>query len=187
MRRSVFTYGLTAGSIVASMMLVTMPMYLNGTLDFANGELIGYTTMVVALSMVFFGVKSYRDRHQEGKISFGQAAKVGILITAVAAVMYGLAWEVCYSRIGPEFTNEITVRYFEKMEKEGVAGPELEKAKEEWASFSEMYKNPVIRFGVTLTEILPVGIIITLLSAALLRKKECLPESGEAPGEKQST
>lgn len=186
MKRIVLTYGFVAGAIVGSVMLVTMPLYLNGTFDFSNGEVLGYSSMVIALSMVFFGVKSYRDKHQNGVISFGKAVQVGILITAVAAVMYGLAWEVCYSQMGEEFSAQMTVRYFEKMEKQGMSGEELDKAKEEWTAFSEMYKNPLIRFGVTITEILPVGIILTLLSAGLLRKKEFLPDR-ETNESKQQT
>lgn len=186
MKRIILTYGLVAGAIVGSVMLVTMPLYLNGTFDFSNGEVLGYSSMVIALSMVFFGVKSYRDKHKNGIISFGKAVQVGMLITAVAAVMYGLAWEVCYSQIGEEFSTQMTVRYFEKMEKQGISGEELNKAKEEWTAFSEMYKNPLIRFGVTITEILPVGIILTLLSAGLLRKKEFLPDT-ETKESKQQT
>lgn len=177
MKRIILTYGLAAGAIVGSVMLVTMPLYANGTFDFSNGEWVGYSSMVVALSMVFFGVKSYRDKYKNGAISFGKAAQVGMLITAVAAVIYALTWEVCYSQISEEFTTKMTTSYFEKMEKEGTSGAELEKAKADWVEFSEMYKNPLIRFGVTLTEILPVGIILTLLSAGLLQRKEFLPDT----------
>ena len=157
-------------------MLTTMPLYMNGTLNFDNGELTGYSTMVIALSLVFFGIKSYRDKHSKGIISFGKAFKVGILITLIAAIMYAMAWEVCYSQMSDEFTKQMTTRYFEKLKKNGASDAELEKAKVEWAGFGEMYKNPVVRFGVTLMEVSPVGIIITLLSAGLLRKKEFLPE-----------
>ena len=155
-----------------------MPLYVNGTLNMDNGELTGYSSMVIALSLVFFGIKSYRDKHLKGIISFGQAFKVGILITVIAAVIYALAWEVCYSRISDEFTKQMTTRYFEKMKKEGASEAELQKARIEWADFGEMYKNPVIRFGVTMMEMAPVGIIITLLSAGLLRKKEFLASIG---------
>ena len=176
MKRIIVIYGLIAGGILAAVMVTTMPLYMNGTLNFDNGELTGYSTMVIALSLVFFGIKSYRDKHSKGIISFGKAFKVGILITLIAAIMYAMAWEVCYSQMSDEFTKQMTTRYFEKLKKNGASDAELEKAKVEWASFGEMYKNPVVRFGVTLMEVSPVGIIITLLSAGLLRKKEFLPE-----------
>jgi hypothetical protein len=176
MKKIILIYGLIAGSIVAIMMFITMPMYNNGTLNMDNGELLGYTTMIIALSLVFFGVKSYRDNHANGAISFGKGFKVGILITLVACTMYGLAWEVTYSQIGDEFTKKMTDKYYEDMKAEGASEAELQKAKEQWESFGEIYKNPLFRFAFTVfVEMFPVGLAITLLSAAVLRKKEILP------------
>jgi hypothetical protein len=88
MKRVILVYGVIAGTIVAAMMAITMPMYENGTLNHENGKPIGYTTMAVALSMIFFGVKSYRDNYLGGVVSFWKAVKIGMLITAIAAVMY---------------------------------------------------------------------------------------------------
>jgi zinc transporter ZupT len=176
MKKVILIYGLIAGTIVAAMMLITMPMYNSGTLNLDNGELVGYTTMVIALSMVFFGIKSYRDNHANGSISFGKGFKVGILITLIASTMYGLAWEISYSKIGEDFTKKMTEKYYEDMKADGASEEELQNAKEQWESFSEMYKNPIVRFAFTVfVEIFPVGLVITLISAAVLRKKEFLP------------
>jgi len=175
MRKIILTYGLIAGTIVAAMMFITMPMWESGIVNFDNGEVVGYTTMVIALSMIFFGVKSYRDNHQHGVITFGRAFKIGILITLIASVMYALAWEISYNTMATDFIQKMTDHQFAEMKEGGASEAEVAKAKEEWAVFAEYYKNPVIRFGATLMEILPVGLVITLLSAGLLRKKEFLP------------
>lgn len=180
MKKIVIIYGLIAGTIVGGLMLLTMPLWDTGVLTFDNGHLVGYTTMVIALSMVFFGIKSFRDNHSAGTITFGKGVLIGILITGIASVMYALAWEISYSNMGDEFIGKMTEHYFEEMKTEGATEAELIKAREEWAGFSEMYKNPLIRFAITLTEILPVGLAITLLSAALLRKKQFLPSSPAA-------
>ncbi|CAN5222509.1 hypothetical protein BH09BAC3_BH09BAC3_37890 [soil metagenome] len=174
MKKVILIYGLIAGSIVAAMMFITMPMYNNGSLNVDNGELVGYTTMIVALSLIFFGIKSYRDNYQKGVISFWKAAQVGILIALIAALMYGIAWEVTYAQIGEEFTKGMTEKHFQKLKAEGATEAQMVKAKEEWKSFEVYYKNPAIRFAITLMEILPVGIIITLISAGLLKRKEFL-------------
>jgi hypothetical protein len=176
MKKVILIYGLIAGSIVAGMMFITMPMYNNGMLNLDNGEWIGYTTMVIALSMVFFGIKSYRDNYANGTISFGKGFKVGILITLIACVMYASAWEVTYSQIGDEFMKKEVEKYNADMKAKGATDKELEEAKKQWESFSEMYKNPIFRFSFTaFVEIFPVGLGITLLSAAILRKREILP------------
>lgn len=175
MKKLIITYGLISGSITAALMFITMPMYNKGTLSLDSGELVGYTGMVIALTMVFFGIKSYRDNHLNGTITFGKGFQIGILITLIASIMYAMAWEITYQAISTEFMQKMTDHHFAKMEAGGASSIELAEAKEEWATFSEYYKNPVIRFGVTLTEIFPVGLIITLVSAAVLRKKEFLP------------
>ncbi len=177
MKRIVFIYGLIGGAIVSAMMLITMPMYKSGTLNMENGEVVGYSSMVIALALVFFGIKSYRDKHLNGVISFGKATQVGLLITLIASVMYALSWEVSYSQIGEEFTQKMTEHYFEKMKAKGATEVELTEKKEQYAKFAEMYKNPIIRFGLTIMEISWVGVVITLVSAGLLRKKEFLPTS----------
>ncbi|HEU5290029.1 MAG TPA: DUF4199 domain-containing protein [Cyclobacteriaceae bacterium] len=176
MKKVILIYGLIAGSIVAAVMFITMPMYQNGVLNLDNGETIGYTTMVIALSLVFFGIKSFRDNHSNGAISFGKGFKVGILITLIASTMYGLSWEVMYPRIGEEFTKKYQEKYFADLKADGATDQEIAEAKKQMESFSVMYKNPVYRFCFsTFVEIFPVGLVITLISAAVLRRKEILP------------
>ena len=171
MKKIVLTYGLIAGAIVGGMMITTMPMFEKGTLNFENGEVVGYTTMVIALSLVFFGVKSYRDNKLAGVITFGTAVKVGLLITLVASLLYALTWEVIYKE---DFIQRYNEREVVKMKEEGATEANLQAATKEMEKFAEMYKNPIFRFGITLMEILPVGIVISLLSAALLKKKDFL-------------
>ena len=175
MKRIVLIYGIIAGVIVGAMLLITMPLYENGTLKLDNGELLGYTTMVIALSMVFFGVKSYRDNHLSGSITFGTALKVGLLITLVAALMYAFSWEISYNTMKGDLVTQMGEKHIEKIKAEGATEAALIEAKKKMDDFGLMYRNPFIRFGITLMEIAPVGILISLLSAGLLRKKNFLP------------
>lgn len=171
MKRIIWTYGLIAGAIVGAMLLISIPLYKQGTLNFDNGELVGYTTMVIALSLVFFGIKSYRDQHAGGQITFGTGLKIGLLITLVAAVIYALSWEVSYRTMADEFMAKIEEHYVQQAKMNGATEADLQGMKD----FQELYKNPVVRFGVTLFEIFPVGLVISLISAVLLRQKDFLP------------
>jgi hypothetical protein len=140
------------------------------------GELIGYASMIVALSMIFFGIKSYRDDYHSGTVTFGKGVQIGLLITAIATVMYAGSWEIAL-KTQPKLGNymaDYTANYLEKMKAQGASEAEVQKQAEEMAVWNERYKNPLIRFGMVMMEILPVGIIITLLSAAILRRKEAL-------------
>ncbi|MEQ8424820.1 MAG: DUF4199 domain-containing protein, partial [Cyclobacteriaceae bacterium] len=130
MRKVVLTFGLIAGAIVTTLMLASMPLMGNGTISFENGELVGYGTMIIALSMIYFGVKSFRDNHSSGVISFGKAFQVGILIAAVAAVIYASGWEVYVNTSSSDFMEQYTTQYLEQMEKEGASGTEIDQRSE---------------------------------------------------------
>jgi len=154
-----------------------MYLWQKGIINFDNGEYFGYGSMLVALSMVFFGIKSYRDNQNGKSIGFWKGVQVGILISLLASFVYAAGWEV-YMRTNPEnaFMEEYTQHYVSKLKEKGSPQEEIDKTIAEMASMKEMYNNPIIRFGMTLMEILPVGIIVTLLSAGILRKKEVLAE-----------
>lgn len=183
MRKIVIVYGLISGLIVVAMFQIWMFFYQKGVFDFENGEIFGYGSMIVALSMIFFGIKSYRDNHNGGSIRFWKGVQVGLLISLIASFIYAAGWEI-YVRTSPDtvnaFLEKYTEHYIDKLRKGGAAPEEINQTVSEMGSFREMYQNPLIRFGITIIEILPVGIIVTLISAALLRKKELLPAADTA-------
>jgi hypothetical protein len=177
MRKVSLIFGLLAGVLVSVFLIFGIVLW-EKTGKFIHSELVGYATMVIALSMIFFGIKSYRDNHQRGVIRFWKGFQVGLLITLVASLMYALTWET-YNQVRPASATAFIDHYIgcqiNKMKEKGASAAEVEKEAKKMGDFKEMYRNPVIRFGMTLMEILPVGIIITLISAAILRKKEVLP------------
>jgi hypothetical protein len=177
MKKIIITYGLIGGAIVSALMLIQHPLMEKGVINFDNGMMVGYASMVIALSMIFFGIKTYRDQHMNGSISFWAAFKIGIWITVLASLMYAITWEAYYNLFAPDFTEKYTAHYIDKMERTGATTAEIESMKKEMADFNIMYQNPVIRFAMTLMEIVPVGLIVTLISAAVLRKKEIFPAS----------
>ena len=180
MKKIILVYGLIAGVIMGAMFFATIPFWENGTIGFDNGMVVGYVTMVIALSLVFFGVKSYRDQHLGGTISFGKAFQVGILITLVASVIYCLSWELCYNTVFTDFGERWKNYSLEELKAGGASEAEISKAAAEFDVSMEWYKNPLIRFAVTMTEVFPVGVLITLISAALLRKKQILPATEQS-------
>lgn len=174
MKKIIVTFGLISGGITCILMVITMPMFKSGNLDMKNGELIGYTGMVVALSLIFFAIKSYRDNHLSGTITFWQGCQVGLLIALIASVMYALTWEYLYRNLGSAFFDKMMADYHAKMVADNVP---TEKIAESKAMMAEYAVNPFMRFGVSLFEIFPVGLGLTLLSAGLLRMKNFLPKS----------
>jgi hypothetical protein len=174
MTRIVLIFGLISGAIAAGLMWLLIAVQNGGLVDIEHGMTLGYATMIIALSLVFFGIKSYRDNHG-GHITFLKGLQVGILISLVCAVCYAGSWELYYRGSGQEFLQKYTAHYIDQMKNSGSSDAEVAKTEAEMAKFSEMYKNFFVRFGFTLIEILPVGIIVTLISALLLRRREVLP------------
>jgi hypothetical protein len=174
MTRIVLIFGLISGAIAAGLMWLLIAVQNGGLVDIEHGMTLGYATMIIALSLVFFGIKSYRDNNG-GRITFLKGLQVGILISLVCAVCYAGSWELYYRGSGQEFLQKYTAHYIDQMKKSGSSDAEVAKTEAEMANFAEMYENFFVRFGFTLMEILPVGIIVTLISALLLRRREVLP------------
>jgi len=177
MRKVTLIFGLIAGVIVSVFMVIGVSLCESGKLNLDNGEVLGYGSMVIALSMIFFGIKSYRDNYERGVIKFGKALQVGLLITLVASLIYAVAGEVYY-QASPDsqlaLMDKLADHQVNRMREKGALAAEIDQKIKEMSDLKEMFKNPVMRFGMTLAIILPVGIVITLISAAVLRKKEFL-------------
>jgi len=175
MKKTVLTFGLISGAIISAMFMITVPMYRNGTLTMDHGEVIGYSTMVISLSLIFFGIKSYRDRHLHGAITFGKAFQTGLLIAGVASLFYAISWEFAFNLFFPDFMDQYAAMCMTKAKAGGASPAEIQKVMDQLNQTKEIYKNPFLRFGLTLMEIFPVGLVIALISAAILRKREILP------------
>ena len=139
MRKIVVTFGLIAGGILSAMMLITLPFH--EEIGFDRGYIIGYTTMVVAFLMVFVGVKSYRDNVAGGRVTFGRAFMVGLMITAIASVCYVATWEVIYWKFTPDFGEKYAAYVVEKARLSGATEAQLAEQTKKMADFMEMYKN----------------------------------------------
>lgn len=171
MKKIVLRYGLLSGALLAAMMAVTMPLYRRGILDFDHGELIGYSSMVLSFLLVFFGVKSYRDNIAGGVIGFGKAFQVGILITLVTCAMYVLSWQIIYYNFYPDFLDQYSAHAIAKMRAAGESEGAIQAATAQMNDFAKLYANPLVNVGITFLEVFPVGLIMTLVSAAILRRK----------------
>lgn len=170
MKKIVIVHGLIAGLIVAAMLFITMGIY-HRSGNFDGGMWVGYASMLLAFSLVFVGIKNYRDKYNGGVISFGRAFKIGILITLVASTIYVIAWLIDYYCFMPDFGEKYATYMMEKLKSSGASQMEIANQTKEMASFTEMYKNPVMVVLFTYLEILPVGLLITLIASFILKRK----------------
>jgi hypothetical protein len=126
--------------------------------------------MFLAFLAVFFGIRSYREK-TGGAITFGKAFKVGILISLVTCAVYVVGWEIVYWGFMPDFGDRYAALTLENLRKEGATPEKIAETEKQMASFKEWYRNPLLNVAVTFMEIFPVGLIVTLVSAAILRRK----------------
>src|SRR5687768_1221948 len=173
MKKTVLTFGLIPGIIMSVVMFSTFPFM--DKIGFRTGEIIGWTSIVLSFTLIFFGVRSYRENIGQGAITFGRAFKVGILIALLASLIYTLLWLIVYFGIMPEEAKQqFQDMYLQQMQQSGASQDEIEKGRK----MMQMLKNPFLNgIMVFLMEPFPVGLVITLISAAVLRKKP-LPSAG---------
>ena len=176
MKKIVLTFGLISGGILSVMMLATMPFH-----DAIGNDValvLGYTTMVLAFLLIFFGVRSYRDNVAGGRVGFMKALGVGALIALVASACYVATWEAVYFGGKSDYIEKYQARELEKMRQGGASEAQLTAKQEEMQKFAEMYKNPLFNAALTFLEPLPVAVVFALVSAGILsrrRKNEPLP------------
>jgi Protein of unknown function (DUF4199) len=169
MRKIVLTFGLIAGAMLSAMLLVTL--LFTDQIGFDKGAIIGYTTMVLAFMMVFFGVKSYRDNVAGGSVTFGRAFLVGLMITLVASICYVATWQLVYYKFAPDFGEKYAAYAVAKAKKGGATDAQVAAQQKELREFMEMYKNPLVNIAITLLEPMPVGLLFTLVTAGVLGRK----------------
>src|SRR5690349_12627667 len=110
MRKNILVYGLIAGIIVSILMLVSMNYisHCNGNVDYDTSMLIGYASMIIAFSLVYVGIRNYRDKYNGGVISFGKAFKIGLLMVLIASTIYVTAWLIDYYFFVPDFLEKVS-------------------------------------------------------------------------------
>lgn len=169
MKKLILTYGTFAGIIVSAMLVFSFTG--GATLNFEYGELLGYATMIIALSSIFFAIKYLRDKQLNGFIGFGTAFKIGLGISLVATIIYIVSWMIISNTIAKDFMSEYYQHSVEKLNASNLSASEIKEKIEEMKNFQEMYKNPLIKIGITFLEIFPVGFIISFISALILKRK----------------
>ena len=169
MKKTVITYGLIMGAVSVAMMFLNMSFL--DEIGFDGGMVVGYTTMVLAGLLIYFGVRSYRDNVAGGTVSFGRALTVGVLIMLISAVCYVASWELMKDRFAPDFNAKYEAHVVEKAKASGKPQAEIDREIAEARKYSEMYKNPVWNAAFTFLEPLPVGVLMALISAAVLKRK----------------
>jgi hypothetical protein len=164
MKRTILSFGGIAG-LVLGIFIVLL------TLGKAGNAVWGYSSMIVAFSFIYVGVRNYRDKYNDGIISFGKALRIGLGITLVGSTMYVLFWMVDLYAFIPDFMDKYAANMVKAVRNSGVTGAALEEKLATIKHEQELYKNPVFVFFFTYLEVAPVGIVISLIASLLLKRR----------------
>lgn len=168
MKKTVLTFGLISGAVSSGMMLLTLPFV--DRIGFDHGEILGYTTIVLSFLLVFFGVRSYRE-NSGGTLTFGRGLAVGLLITLISCACYVVTWEIIYFKLMPDFGEKYSAYMIEHLKASGANQQAIDASVRQMQDFKQMYNNPWMNAAITFTEPFPIGVVVALVSAAVLRKK----------------
>jgi len=169
MKKTVLTFGLISGIMIS--VLMDGSLLLADKIGSGHSMALGYTMMVASFLLIYFGIRSYRDNTLGGQISFGRAFACGILISLITTVCYVATWEVLYFKFMPHFMDSYFAAQIHKVESAGLDAASKAARVAEIQHSQQLYQNPLVNMAYTFIEPLPVGIIITLISAAILRRK----------------
>jgi hypothetical protein len=170
MKKVVLTFGLIGGGILT--VLMALAFAFKDQIGFDRGVYVGYTSMVLAFLMVYFGVQSYRDNVAGGSLTFGRAFTVGLLISLVIMACYVAVWEVVYYNFMPDYLDKYTAYALEQARQSGATPDQIAAQAKEMREFGDMYNNNLlINIAFTLLEPLPVALVFTLLTAGIMSRK----------------
>ena len=170
--RYAFVYGGIAGAIVISVLVASFMLDLP---NHTSSMWFGYLIMLVALSLIFVGVKRYRDLECGGVIRFGRAFALGLGIAAIAGVIYTVGWEIYVALSGTDYMAEYSAKAIAELRSEGASDAVIAAKTQEMARMADLLRNPLFRLPMTFAEIFPVGLLVALVSAAVLRNPRVLP------------
>ena len=165
MKKSILIFGLIIGAILCANLFVMVNMMYSKA-DFKGNDILGYTVLIVLFSLIYFGVRNYRNNYLEGKITFGRALQTGALIALVGSTVYVVVWLFYYYLVVPDFIDVYTDYVLKNSAPEDVQAK-----KTEMANFKEMYKNPLFVILITYFEVLPIGLVVALISAFIVKRK----------------
>lgn len=171
MKRTITVFGLIAGVILAAFLFISMPMMDHADPDsLAISMFVNYTVQFLTFSLIFFAIRQYRDKYNNGIITFGKGFRIGLGISLIGSLFYILAWAIIYTTILPDFMDTYGRVMTEAAIKKGASAAEIAEIQQEVADGKAMYSTWYGFAGITLMEIFPTGLIVSLISALILKR-----------------
>jgi hypothetical protein len=180
MKKSILIFGLVSGIILGAFVLSIgiLTHVFHGHIE---NEVVGYSAMIIAFSFIFVGTKNFRDKYNQGVVGFGKAFLIGLGISLIGSTIYVGAWLIEYYCFMPDFMDKYSASLIQKAQHSNLSPEALQKRLDSINSMSSMYKDPIMVTLLTYMEVLPVGIVISLITALILKRKKLRTEAAIYP------
>ena len=175
MKKTIIICGLIGGLISVGWFVLSEQLFSNH-MSIETRTYFGYATMIVGLSVIFVAVKNYRDNYNDGIISFGKALRIGLLITLIASTVYVAVWMIDFKWFIPDYFDKFKLQVLADMKANGATAARIKEKTTEINGYIKIYKNPLYNALFTYMEIVPVGIVISLIAALILKRKAVNPQ-----------
>lgn len=170
MNKIIIVCGLMAGLIVSTFMITSINSSYGSGMH--SGSIwLGYASMLLSFSLIFVGVKNFRDKYNHGNITFGKAFMIGLYITLIASTIYVISWTIDYFFFVPDFMVMYTTQAIKEIKESGASAAEIQKKIAEINESAKLYDTPIGVILLTYMEILPVGLLVSLICALILKRK----------------
>ena len=170
MKKTVLVYGFISGGVMAALVFITCMIYKRN--GFSHGEIVGYTGMLASFAFIYLGMVSYRNKVGGGQVKYGQALLIGVLIAFISSTCYVISWDIVFHTMFPDFMDKYAADALAQLQQKGASAAEIAKKTQELQGYKDMYKNPVTMVLLTYMECFPVGVVISLICAFLVRLKK---------------
>lgn len=171
MKKNILIFGFISGLIVSAVMAFTA-ISCYQTKEFEGNMVVGFAVMIVAFSFIFVAIKNFRDRYHQGAISFGKALSIGLWISLIGSTMYVASWLVIYYNFYPDYMDKYVDHAIAEIQSKGLNAADTREQVEGVTKYKEWYRSPVMVIFLTYTEILPIGILVSIIGALFLKKKK---------------
>jgi hypothetical protein len=171
MKKTIWVCGIIAGIISVAWGVFGESLSAN-SLSLNARLFLGYTTMILAFSLIFVAIKNYRDNYNSGIITFGKALQIGLFITLIASTVFVVIWMIDFKYFVHDFGKKYIAQAVTEMKAKGESAAAMKKETAEIAASMEKYNtSPLFRILLTYAEIVPVGLVVSLIAALILKNK----------------
>jgi hypothetical protein len=171
MKKIVLIYGFIAGTISAALLVFGMISSYNDP-NYSGSMVLGYAFMLLAFSMLFVGIKVFRDKHNDGVLTFKQGFTMGAMMALITATMYVAAWALLYHYYMPDYMTRYAERMVTELKNAHASEAKIAAKVKEAEYYKGLYSNPIYFALITYMEILPLGLVVSVISALILKRKE---------------